>query len=387
MLWIALAGLSGIFILLFSLQSYWDIRSVLVDKKDWLLPEYLIVNKRVSLMNSFNKESGFSEEEIKSLQAKPFVEQVFPFQSNQFKCAGMTLPGSELSPNSRYTDLFFESVPSEMLDTGMDDFTWQKGDELVPAIIPTDYLNLYNFGFAPGQGMPKLSAETLSSIRFRILIDSMGTIIHKQGRIVAFSNRIQSILVPQSFIEYGNKNYVSGLTTVSPSRLIVQVNNPMDPELGAYFESMQYESNRDQIKNSRLSSLLQIILYFLSGIALLIIVLSLVSFVQFWNLLILRNEYEVKTLLDLGLSPKKLRMNYLIPIMSVLLVMVLVSLLLVFFAKQILFDAMDKMGFVLEKGIDMKVLFSGLIIFVGLAVIQSFSLKKFIAKYFNPNHS
>ncbi|MDP5170325.1 MAG: hypothetical protein NWR72_08760, partial [Bacteroidia bacterium] len=54
------AGL-GLCILLFSIQTYLDMRSLLIEKEQLIRPEYLVINKPVSLLNSFrNSAPSFS---------------------------------------------------------------------------------------------------------------------------------------------------------------------------------------------------------------------------------------------------------------------------------------------------------------------------------------
>ena len=50
---LAIAGtLAGLFVLLASLQSYLDFKNLLVTKSDLINPQYIIVNKKVSMLNT-----------------------------------------------------------------------------------------------------------------------------------------------------------------------------------------------------------------------------------------------------------------------------------------------------------------------------------------------
>ena len=46
------------------------------------------------------------------------------------------------------TAMFFESVPDEYVDVNLDKWEFDEYERVVPIIIPRNYLNLYNFGFA-----------------------------------------------------------------------------------------------------------------------------------------------------------------------------------------------------------------------------------------------
>ena len=42
------------------------------------------------------------------------------------------------------TDMFFESVPDEFVDVKLDKWSFNPASDIVPIIIPRNYLNLYN---------------------------------------------------------------------------------------------------------------------------------------------------------------------------------------------------------------------------------------------------
>lgn len=50
------------------------------------------------------------------------------------------------------TYLFFESVPDRFLDVDSQAWHYEPGSRDIPIVIPRNYLNLYNFGFARSQG-------------------------------------------------------------------------------------------------------------------------------------------------------------------------------------------------------------------------------------------
>ena len=52
------------------------------------------------------------------------------------------------------TDMFFESVPDEFVDIKLDKWHFDESTHTIPIIIPRNYLNLYNFGFAQSRSLP-----------------------------------------------------------------------------------------------------------------------------------------------------------------------------------------------------------------------------------------
>ena len=57
-----------------------------------------------------------------------------------------------------------------------------------------------------------------------------------KGRVIGFSSRLNSILVPQTFMEWSNKDYFSD-SGHSATCLIVEVDNPIDIKVSEFMES------------------------------------------------------------------------------------------------------------------------------------------------------
>ena len=146
-----LGTLAGFVLLLSGIQFYIDIKSVLSENRDLLDPEYIVINKQVNLGQTLGlSRAGFSEEEIEEISQQDFADQVAPFLSNEFPVSGYT--ENERFPDF-YTELFFEAIPDEFIDVKSEQWVWDEEEGKIPVIIPQDYLNLYNFGFAPSQGL------------------------------------------------------------------------------------------------------------------------------------------------------------------------------------------------------------------------------------------
>ena len=104
-------------------------------------------------------------------------------------------------------DLFFESVPDSFLDQKPESWEWEENATFVPIMVPKFYLDLWNFGLAPSRSeYPALSMETASLMPIEIFIGSEKSVI-MQGRFVAFSKRINSVLVPRNFLEWANTRF------------------------------------------------------------------------------------------------------------------------------------------------------------------------------------
>ena len=66
--------------------------------------------------------------------------------------------------------MFFESVPDEFVDVKTENWDYHEGSKDIPIIIPRNYLDLYNFGFAQSRNMPKLSEGILGAMKLMLSI-------------------------------------------------------------------------------------------------------------------------------------------------------------------------------------------------------------------------
>ena len=135
----------GLLLLLLSLQFYCDLKELMDGGNSD--DRFVIINKKVNLFNTLGAKAAFSEEEVQTLLAEDFIDSVGTFQSNLFRVSA----SSQML--GFYTELFFESLPDRYLDVQDSRWNWRPGQKDVPLIMSRDYLALYNFGFAPSQGL------------------------------------------------------------------------------------------------------------------------------------------------------------------------------------------------------------------------------------------
>lgn len=317
LLWAFLGTLAGFVLLLSGIQFYTDLRNILSENRDLLDPEYIVINKKVNIGQTLGlARSGFTPEEIDEIRAQPFADEVAPFVSNAFPVSGYT--ENERFPDF-YTELFFEAIPDEFIDVKSEDWHWDPEEGTIPVIIPQDYLNLYNFGFAPSQGLPQIPKGVLSMINFRIRLsgEGRGNFDDYKGRIVGFSNRIHSILVPLDFLEWANKKY--GYFKMSdPSKVILVSKDPTDPSIIRFLDEKGYDTIREKLKSSRMNIILKFIISFLVVVASIIIGLAFLVFLLSLQLMISRSSEKIRRLNKLGFHYREISRPYITLLMILL---------------------------------------------------------------------
>lgn len=292
-----LANLTGMAIVVAGLQFYLDLRPIWQNSDSFLKKDYLVINKRVELSNTLGSATSFSAEEIADLEHQPWVSSVGPFTTADFRVTArmMQRNGHGLS-----SYMFFESLPRQYVDVESIPWTYTPGQEDVPIIMSRDYLALYNFGFASGAGLPQISEGMISTIPLELQITSDdGTrTLTMQARIAGFSNRLNTILVPQEFLDWANANYGSGQPR-QPSRLIVDVNSPGDKAINPYLTAHNYELAGDK-SASQASYLLNVAAGVIIGIGVIISLLSFFILMLSISLLMQKNRAKIRSLLMLG---------------------------------------------------------------------------------------
>ena len=296
--WFGYFGLGiGVLLLLVSMQMFINIQQLLKEnspRKNGY--DFISISKTITNEN-MGKDNTFNDSDLASLQKQPGIEGISPLLANQFRVkasAGNVIPFS--------TDLFLESIDDDFIDTVPPSFTWQPGQLTVPIIFSSDFLEMYNV-FAPAQGLPQLSDKTVSSVN--IILECYGPdgIQNFKGNIVALSDRINSVLVPKTFMNWSNQHF-SGVTKVNPSRVFIKTKDANNPKLLAYFDQNNYHLNKDKTKFGRVKGVLQNIVSALGIFGILVIILALMLFSFYLQLMIAKSKDNLRLLLTLGYSPK-----------------------------------------------------------------------------------
>lgn len=302
-----LSNFIGLAIVVTGLQFYEDVSAIWQKEDSFLKTDYLVVNKKVTSGNTLGQsKSTFTDGEISDLSQQPWVRSVGRFTAADYRVsAALDNGGRSLS-----TFMFFESIPDNYLDINPMQWQYREGSGEVPIIISKDYLTLYNFGFAASAGLPQLTEQMLSSIPMRLHIaGNDGTRqADFRGRVVGFSNRLNTILVPEAFMTWSNREFGSGVTPPS-SRLVIDVSSPGDVAIDKYLEAHDLESAGDK-SASQASFLLNVVTGIIMAVGAVITVLSLFILMLSISLLMQKNRAKLHSLLQLGYDPGRVGAPY-----------------------------------------------------------------------------
>ncbi|MBD5228966.1 MAG: ABC transporter permease [Bacteroidales bacterium] len=306
----AVANFVGLAILLTALQFYRDTTKAENSADDsFISRDFLIVSKHVSDINTLKgRTSGFSAEDIADLSRQPWVEKVGEFTPSRFHVNGAV----EFGGRGMSTHLFFESIPDEFFDVKPEGWGFNPADSsaIIPIVISRDYLALYNFGFAASRGMPQLSEQIVGSVPLQLSLSGNGRRVERTGEIVGFSSRLNTIAVPESFMQWANAEFGDDTEPAEVSRLIVQTNDPGNPAIEKYFNENGIEVSGEKLNQGRAAYFLSIVSAVVIVIGLVICALAFFILMLSISLLLQKNKDKIHDLLMLGYTPRQVGAYY-----------------------------------------------------------------------------
>lgn len=298
-----IANLIGMTVILGGVQLYSDLKPIMTGENALIGSDYLVITHPVERMGVGGK--SFSEEDITELEAQEFVSSVGTFNSSEFEVYGaIEFGGRKLS-----TMLFFEAVPDSFLDIQPKEWNYKVGNSIIPIILPRNYLNLYNFGFSSTQQLPQITEDIIKRVELDIILRGNQLRGDFKGRVVGFSDRINTILVPMAFMEWANK-YYGEASDEEATRLIIEVENPSDPELITFLDAKNYEVENKPSESSKAMFILKVCIVIIICIGIIFSVLSIIILTLSIYLLLQKNITKLENLILIGYKPQRVALPY-----------------------------------------------------------------------------
>ncbi len=298
-----IANLIGMTVILGGVQLYSDLKPIMTGENALIGSDYLVITHPVERMGVGGK--SFSGEDITELEAQEFVSSVGTFNSSEFEVYGaIEFGGRKLS-----TMLFFEAVPDSFLDIQPKEWNYKVGDSIIPIILPRNYLNLYNFGFSSTQQLPQITEDIIKRVELDIILRGNQLRGDFKGRVVGFSDRINTILVPMAFMEWANK-YYGEASDEEATRLIIEVENPSDPELITFLDAKNYEVENKPSESSKAMFILKVCIVIIICIGIIFSVLSIIILTLSIYLLLQKNITKLENLILIGYKPQRVALPY-----------------------------------------------------------------------------
>ncbi len=375
------ANLFGMFIVLLGLQFYTDVKSLFSQDDGFLKPEYLIVSKRISGMSVLGagESCGFSEKEVSDISSQSFCKNVGAFTASQYKVVcSMGVNGVAKFG----TDMFFECVPDKYVDTDLSNWTFSPEEGTIPIILPRTYLAIYNFGFAQSQSLPKISEGIVGMIDMLVVLRGNGQEQRLKGKVIGFSTRLNTILVPESFIQWSNAKFAPE-ADLTPNRLIVEVKNPTDDAIVKYINDHNLELEDDKLDAGKATYFLKLVTILVMCIGMLISILSFYILMLSIYLLVQKNTEKLRNLLLIGYSPVRVSLPYQMLTVGMNGVVLILSLTILYIVRKYYMNMLWVMFPQMQDGSMWPSICLGIGLFIVVSMINIVAVRNRVMKIWN----
>ena len=234
---------------------------------------------------------------------------------------------------------------------------------------------MYNFGFAQSHSLPKISDGLMGMIDFHIFIQAGGKKEQFKGKVIGFSSRLNTILVPQAFMDWSNHEFAPEEHS-DPTRLIVEVGNPGDENITKYLEDNGYEVETDKLDAEKTTYFLRMIVLMVMVIGLVISVLSFYILMLSIFLLLQKNTTKLESLLLIGYSPNRVALPYQILTVGLNIIVLILSVGLVCWLRSYYIESIRLLFPQLETGSLWVAVSMGILLFLIVSVINILAVKR-----------
>ena len=373
----SIANLIGLTVILSGILFYCDSRHHRQTTDKYFSDDYLVVSKEVKGINL--NPVAFTEEEIDDISSQPWVKKLGEFTPAEYSVsASINMGGKGMS-----SYLFFESVPDEFFDVVPRDWNFDPENKFVPIVINKDYLALYNFGFALPQGLPQLSEEMIGSVPLKLSINGKnGTLEMFDANVVGFSSRLNTIAVPQDFMNWANNKF-SGDKRPEISRLIIKVDRLNSNIYEKYLADHGLEIAGDKEGDSKVSEFLGLVSGVVAAIGLVIALLALFILLLSIFLLLQKSRPMLRNLILLGYSPSQPAKYYISLVLKINAIITLLSVGFTFVCRLIWHNTLISLG--LGDGNVLFMIGAALLYFIIITLINIIVIRRHLFSIWKTN--
>lgn len=326
----AFANLFGLLIVLLGYQFYKDVSPVFTAEDSFMKSNYIIVEKKVGAGNTLSgRSNAFTAQDVDNINAANFANKLGAFTSTQYTVtARMGISGT----NILNSEIFLESIPDDFVDAPKGTWSYKPGEKVVPVILPRSYIAMYNFGFAQSRSLPKISDGIVGMIDFDLFVKGTNGNGSFKGKVIGFSSRVSSILVPQAFMDWSNHTFAPGKNQ-DPTRLILDLDNSKTEQMTSYLDRHGFEVEDDKLDAEKTTYFLRFMVTIVMMVGLVISVLSFYILMLSIYLLVQKNSSKLENLLLIGYSPQQVARPYQLLTIFLNLGVLVVALAVIFFVR------------------------------------------------------
>jgi cell division protein FtsX len=193
------------------------------------------------------------------------------------------------------------------------------------------------------------------------------------GRVVGLSNRISSMLVPATFMEWANKRFANSPGTNASSRVVIRTKDPGNPMLVNYLKENGLTTDADKTRFSRYRQVVDFVVN-ISGITgMLLLAFALLIFTLFIQLTIASCKDEIALLVL-----KQLKRFLMIRFYPPNIWIVTIGLILISATQYWLFQFLKAKQIILSPFISGYTVVAAVCILLVIAYVNNHSIRKWL---------
>ena len=196
-----------------------------------------------------------------------------------------------------------------------------------------------------------------------------------KGKVAGFSDRIQSMLVPQEFMQWCNARFAQGEKR-NPSRILIKTKDATSPVLNQFLEKNQLQADKEKTRFSKYREIVNWIagVSGLSGLLMLVFAALVLSL--FIQLNIVSKQDEIRLLIQLGASPQQMIGFLMKKFFPPNAIIVLIALGLVAILQYLLFGWLQKKTIGVSAWISPVTLLAALLLILLMGVVNRIAIGK-----------
>lgn len=338
----------------------------------------IIVQKKVGNSSTLMlTKMDFSQREIERLKNEHYIQDVQPIISNNFD---VEIETSDPAVPRFRSDVFIQTVDARFLDVTSEKWNWKRNDPLVPIILPRDFLVMLNT-FMSSSGIPPISEDLAKDIQFKLRLKNGVKTTYIDAKIIGFTNEVSAILVPEAFMAFGNREFNSGNSPKITQLMLSSKKNKF-----GLVEELLYrkglEAKNAQLMVGRLKSVAGTLLVIIMGMAVVALFTAGLVFVQYLQLLLSRNSYEIQTLLRIGYYENAIVMCFFTYFVQLFALLSIASLATFFWLKHLLDELLTTGGVPMDTHVSVVVIASLIGVFIVFCFASFWTARRGVATLF-----
>ena len=162
------------------------------------------------------------------------------------------------------------------------------------------------------------------------------------ARIIAFSDRITSVLVPEEFLKWANAQQPRSGKGKPIHRVLLLAETPITEELSTKLE--KYETNQELLKDGEAHHLLQFAIKTTSLLGVSLLVMALLAYWLSFQVVMYRSNQHLQTLIHIGYPPSTLLWHYIRILIGIGITLTAFSTIAVVYIQKYSLEFSDQMG-------------------------------------------